>query len=107
MEQSTLSPSLTSISGPRLAVFNPEAVAADQRPEAPKRQRKAKAKPDRDCPLWQRADGRWCRKIKGRVHYFGTDKDAALEEWARVKDDLLAGRTPRLKTDGLALGVLP
>lgn len=47
-----------------------------------------------DFPLWQRKDGRWCRKIRGRVHYFGYDKEAARDEWLRVKDYLLAGREP-------------
>jgi len=91
---------------PRLALFNPEAVSAFSH-ATPEKSPKGKVKTnDRDLPLWQRSDGRWCRKIKGRVHYFGTDKDKALEEWARVKDDLLAGRTPRVKTDGLLLGDL-
>lgn len=39
--------------------------------------------------------GQWCKKINGRIHYFGVDKDAALERWIREKDNLLAGRTPR------------
>lgn len=61
-----------------------------------------------DFPLWQRKDGRWCRKIRGRVHYFGTDQEAALDEWLRVKDYLLAGRTPPSKDnpDALTLEVL-
>lgn len=46
------------------------------------------------CPLWQRADGRWCRKIKNRVHYFGTDKAAALKTWERVGKYLLRGEEP-------------
>jgi integrase len=92
-----------------LAVFDPEAVGAssDQTPEkTPAKKRKAKPAADKDLPIWQRSDGRWCRKIKGRVHYFGTDKEKALEEWERTKCDLLAGRTPRVKTDGLEIGDL-
>ena len=57
----------------------------------------AKRKSDQDFPLWQRKDGRWCRKIRGRVHYFGTDREAALDEWLRVKDYVLAGREPPAK----------
>ncbi len=34
------------------------------------------------------------------MHYFGTDKDAALAEYVRVKDDLEAGRMRRPKRDG-------
>lgn len=54
----------------------------------------AKRKPEKDFPLWQRSDGRWCRKIRGRVFYFGTDKQEALDEWLRVKDYRLAGKEP-------------
>lgn len=47
-----------------------------------------------DFPLWQRKDGRWCRKIRGRIYYFGYDKEAALDEWLRVKDYRLNGLEP-------------
>ncbi len=59
------------------------------------------AKPPKDFPLWKhRSSGRWCRKIKGKFHYFGKIADdpngeAALKRWAEEKDDLLAGRKPR------------
>jgi len=65
--------------------------------------------PDKDFPLWiHGASGRWCRKVRGTRVYFGYIKDdpdgqKALAEWLRVKDDLLAGRKPRPKTDGLPL----
>jgi len=47
-----------------------------------------------------KGSGYWCKKVRGHVHYFGRVADdpkgeAALEEWLRVKDDLLAGREPR------------
>lgn len=59
----------------------------------PKRTKRAK-----DFPLWVHPSGRWCKKIKGRFHYFGrvsddTHGEKALAEWLRVRDDLLAGRT--------------
>lgn len=113
MNQFNISADRQSIDAPRLAVFDPEAEAvqtlvtpADTRAAKPKGKRKGKAAADKDLPLWKRGDGRWCRKIKGRVHYFGTDKEKALEEWASTKDDLLAGRTPRVKTEGLVVGDL-
>ncbi len=57
----------------------------------------AKAPP---FPLWlHTGKGLWAKKIRGRMTYFGSDKDAAMKEYVRVKDDLEAGRVPRPKTD--------
>ncbi len=43
--------------------------------------------------LWlHKTSGHWCKTIRGKRHHFGKDRDAAIAEWARVKDDLLAGR---------------
>jgi hypothetical protein len=39
--------------------------------------------------------GRFRKRIRGRDFYFGTNQDAALVEWWRVKDDLMAGRSPQ------------
>jgi integrase len=70
------------------------------------------SKPRPDFPLFPHATGRWAKKIRQRFHYFGStatdpDGDAALEEWLRVKDDLLAGRKPRPKdAQGLTIGKL-
>lgn len=52
-----------------------------------------------DFPLWKHPTGRWCKKIKGRFHYFGyvaadPTGQAALDRWNREKDYLLSGRTP-------------
>ncbi|MHB8902144.1 MAG: tyrosine-type recombinase/integrase [Thermoguttaceae bacterium] len=54
--------------------------------------------------------GRWAKKVRGRVVYFTNWRDdpkgvAALEQWLEQKDDLYAGREPRLKTDGDILTV--
>lgn len=56
-------------------------------------------KPHVDFPLYPHASGCWAKKVRGKRHYFGPwrDPDAALAEWLRVKDDLLAGRKPRPK----------
>lgn len=42
-------------------------------------------------------DGRFCKRVRGVLHHFGSggDRDAALAEWLAVKDDLLAGRPVR------------
>lgn len=61
---------------------------------------KRNSKTDRDFPLWLHPSGRWCRKIRQRLHYFGRDKEAARQEWLRVKDELLAGRERPPKTSG-------
>ena len=53
-------------------------------------------------PLWLHSRGQWCKKIKGRFCYFGKDKDNALTEYVRVRDDLEAGRKPRPKSDRIA-----
>lgn len=93
--------------GPKLGIFNPQSSVplADTASKSPRR--KSKKKPDRDFPLWfHGASGRWCRTIKKTRHYFGTDKDAALNLWLEQKDDLLAGRIPRVKSDGLVVGDL-
>jgi integrase len=59
------------------------------------------AKPHPDFPLFPHATKRWAKKVRGELHFFGPwrDPQGALEEWLRVKDDLLAGRKPRDKND--------
>ena len=67
--------------------------------------RKAPEKPTTDFPLFAHANGSWAKKVRGRLIYFGTwdDPDAALRKWQEQKDDLLAGRTPRIKEDELTI----
>src|SRR5262245_37772639 len=65
-------------------------------------------KPDARFPLWvhqgkdkagnQKSPPRWCKKIRGKFHYFGhvaddSDGQKALATWLPQRDDLLAGRT--------------
>jgi len=86
-----------------------ETLPPDPTPKS-KRSRNGKpAKPDKDFPLWLHPSGRWCRKIHQKVWYFGKadNPQAALEKWLDQKDDLLAGRTPRPKSNGLLLGDPP
>ncbi|HUE74870.1 MAG TPA: tyrosine-type recombinase/integrase, partial [Pirellulaceae bacterium] len=74
---------------------------------------KKTAKPARkkvtDFPLWvHQGKQLWTRKIKGKFHYFGrveseASKQAALKLWLEQRDDLLAGRVPRAKVDGIKL----
>lgn len=65
-------------------------------------------KPHKDFPLFAHACGQWAKKVKGQMHYFGVwaNPQAALEKWREQKDDLLAGRTPQVKGEGLTLKTL-
>lgn len=65
-------------------------------------------KPHSDFPLTKHPRGYWCKKVKGKLHYFGKIEcdekgQAALSLWLEQKDDLLAGRTPRAKREGLTV----
>lgn len=59
--------------------------------------KKPPAKPTRDFPLYPHPCGQWVKKIRGKVYYFGqwSDSEGALKAYLEVRDDLLAGRTPR------------
>ena len=52
------------------------------------------AKPAADFPLTPRADGRWCKKVRGRTHYFRGTPGEALAEYRRQEPYLLDGREP-------------
>lgn len=66
----------------------------------------AKVKPYPDFPLTAHPSGQWCKKIRGKLHYFGTEADAALNKYLEERDDLQAGKVPRKKSEGLTLGHL-
>jgi integrase len=78
-------------------------------------------KPYPEFPLTPHPSGAWQKKIRGKIHYFGKwakrvngklvriEGDGwkeALEEYKAVADDLHAGRTPRVKGDGLTVADL-
>ena len=53
-------------------------------------------KPYADFPLFPHATRRWCKKIRGKFHYFGpwSDPQGALERFTREWPYLSEGRTP-------------
>ena len=75
---------------------------------------KSKSKPKKpypDFPLFSHASGRWAKKIRGRLHYFGrwgntrggkitpvddvrASAQEAVDLYNEQRDDLQAGRTP-------------
>jgi hypothetical protein len=66
------------------------------------------AKPRPDFPLFAHATGYWAKKIRGKTHYFGKwaqdlKGEAANALWLDQKEDLLAGRTPRIDREGLRM----
>jgi integrase len=55
------------------------------------------AKPYPEFPLTAHPAGYWCKKIRGKLHYFGpwSDPGGALAKYLEQKDALHAGMTPR------------
>lgn len=63
------------------------------------------AKPYPEFPLTAHPTGYWCKKVRGKLHYFGPwdDPDGALKKYLDQKDDLHAGRQPRPDAEALTV----
>jgi integrase len=59
------------------------------------------AKPYPEFPLTAHPAGQWCKKIRGKLHYFGpwSDPDEALRKYDAEKESLHAGRKPRASAE--------
>ena len=58
---------------------------------------KKPSKPSKSFPLTAHNNGQWCKKIRGKIHFFGIweNSRAALDNYLRAAADLHAGRQPR------------
>jgi len=56
-------------------------------------------------PLTLHKTGQYCKKIKGKLYYFGTDKKAALNRYLEQAAYLHAGKLPRPKNAGHTLSI--
>jgi len=68
--------------------------------QSTRRRRHKPAKPNPSFPLTPHNNGQWCKKIRGKIRFFGIweEPEAALENYLRVAADLHAGREPRSST---------
>jgi integrase len=66
-------------------------------------------KPYPSFPLTPHRNGQYCKKIRGKLHYFGTvdDPDAALEEYHRWCDALHSGKATKvIRSDAITVADL-
>jgi integrase len=58
-----------------------------------------------EFPLTAHPAGVWCKKIRGKLHYFGPwdDPDGALDNYLKQKDALHARRKPRDESGGVTV----
>ena len=62
----------------------------------------------KDWPLTVAANGQWCKRIRGHLHYFGVlDRpEEALRLYLQERDFLLAGQEPPSRYEGLTVAEL-
>ncbi len=72
----------------------------------PARSKPAKpSKPYPEYPLTAHPAGYWCKKIRGKLYYFGPwdDPDGALKKYQEQSEDLHSGRKPRPDPEALTV----
>ncbi len=52
------------------------------------------------CPLTLHKTGQYCKKIRSKICYFGTDKKMAVARYLEQATYLHAGELPRQRTSG-------
>ena len=65
-------------------------------PQSKRKRRLKPSKPYTSFPLTPHNNGQWCKKIRGKIHFFGVweDPETALRRYLEVAAELHAGRTP-------------
>jgi len=94
------------LSGPRVPVVGKDVFMLA--PCSKRKRRRKPAKPYASFPLTPHNNGQWCKKIRGKIHFFGVweDPQAALDNYLRIAADLHAGRQPsptNLQREGLTV----
>ena len=71
-----------------------------------KRKQTKLKKPFSSFPLTAHNNGQWCKKIRGKIYFFGIwqDSQTALEQYLRQAENLHARKQP--KTSSLSSGDL-
>src|SRR4051812_44664843 len=64
-----------------------------------------KRAPDK-FPLTKQQNGQYSKKFRGKVYYFGTDRDSALKRFATEWADIKAGRDEKPAAGGLKVADL-
>lgn len=78
---------------------NPDHLKLAANLEAYTRSNRSAEKPVEGFPLTAHPSGRWCKKILGKLHYFGPidDWQSAIDSYESQKIELHSGRKPKIK----------